>query len=289
MLLRLLVSQILRQAAEKKFHPAAQRSQEPETRDAEDDQSAPEPAPPCEIAVVFAMGVEAGGFVDLLKNVATTKCSSFMEHVGDLNGRRVVVAESGVGRENAARATEDLIRLHQPPWVVSAGFAGALHEDLRKGHFLMANHVADCQGNQMDVGLKMDPEVIAATKGLHLGRLLTVDHIVRHAEEKRKLGQQHDAVACDMETIAVAQVCSRLGVRFLSVRVISDAIDDDLPVEVEKFLGQKSLAGKIGAAAGAILGRPSVVKDMWRLKEDALKATDRLAKYLKGVMPQLIP
>ena len=60
-----------------------------------------------------------------------------------------------------------------------------------------------------------------------------------------------------------------------------------MPPEVEKLLNQKSLAGKLGAAAGAIFQRPSSIKDMWALNEQALKATDRLAKFLVSMMPQL--
>ena len=151
----------------------------------------------------------------------------------------------------------------------------------------MADRVLDCHGDQLEVGLKIDPQVIAATKGLHVGRLLTVDQLIRSADEKRSLGEQYDAVACDMETAAVADVCRQRGVRFLSVRVISDTVDDHLPKEIDKLMSQKSLAGKLGAAAGAIVNRPGAVKDMWKLKEDALKASDRLAKFLVGVIPQL--
>ena len=40
-------------------------------------------------------------------------------------------------------------------------------------------------------------------------------------------------------------------------------------------------------AAGAIFNRPSSVKDMWNLREEAIKASDRLAKFLEGTVEQL--
>ena len=82
-------------------------------------------------------------------------------------------------------------------------------------------------------------------------------------------------------------MCSDEKVRFLSVRIISDGVDDELPIEIERLLDQPSFAGKLGAAAGAIFRRPSSVKDMWKLKEDAIQASDRLAKFLAGTIRQL--
>jgi adenosylhomocysteine nucleosidase len=152
---------------------------------------------------------------------------------------------------------------------------------------LMADSVADESGEPLSVGIKLTPEVLASTKGLHTGRLLSVDRLIRRADERRELHQQHAALACDMETFAVAQTCRDLNTRLLSVRIISDAIDDELPVEIENLLAQKTLAGKLGAAAGAVMHRWGAAKDLWNLREDALKSSDRLANFLRGVVRQL--
>ena len=42
-----------------------------------------------------------------------------------------------------------------------------------------------------------------------------------------------------------------------------------------------------GEATGAILKRFSAAKDLWKLREDALKASDRLAKFLVSTVEQL--
>src|SRR5438067_10389484 len=119
------------------------------------------------------------------------------------------------------------------------------------------------------------------------GRLLSVDSILREAAERRRLAEQHQAIACDMESFAIAETCRDLGVPCLVVRIISDAVDDELPPEIEHLLKQTSLAGKIGAAAGAIMKRLGAARDLWKLREDALKASDRLAKFLARVVSQL--
>lgn len=295
MFLRMLVSQLVRQTAEQKIRAAVSdaaraRGFSPvgEQTEAEDGSlPEPEPLPPCDVAFIFALGVESGSFVDLLSDTAITRCPSFLEHAGQLDGRSIIVADGGVGREAAERATDDVIAIHRPAWVVSAGFAGSLQKEVRRGHIVMADRIVDCDGTELAVGLKMEPQVVEATKGLHVGGLLTVDRIIRAKDEKLQLGEEFNALACDMESLAVADVCRRKHVRFLSVRVISDGVDDHLPPEIEYLIGRKSLARKLGAAAGAILKRPSSVKDLWKLQEDAQRASERLAKFLTGVIPQL--
>ena len=64
------------------------------------------------------------------RDVVTTECPAFVEHIGLLDGRPVMIAESGVGQPAAAQATEDLIKIHHPQWIVSTGFAGALVPDV---------------------------------------------------------------------------------------------------------------------------------------------------------------
>ncbi|MEQ8787541.1 MAG: hypothetical protein RIC55_14655 [Pirellulaceae bacterium] len=283
----MLVSQFAKEAATRKLRDVVDSEMRRHTEgEAEDDQP-PVEIPPCDVLVVFALGVESGGLVDRLEESTTLGGQSFREHSGQLGGQRVVVIESGVGRKAAARATDDAIALHKPAWVVSAGFAAGLREGLKRGQIVMADHLRDEPGGDWSVGFKIAPEAAAATPGLHVGRLLTVDRLVRTRKEKRRLGEEFDAIALDMETTAVAEVCQRRQVRLLSVRVISDTVDDELPREIERLMRQQTLAGQLGAAAGAIIGRPSSVKDMWKLRDDAFKASERLATFLLGVLPQL--
>jgi adenosylhomocysteine nucleosidase len=74
----------------------------------------------------------------------------------------------------------------------------------------------------------------------------------------------------------------------LSVRVIADEVDDRIPVALERMSASSTWAAKLGTATGALLKRPSTVKDWWHLQQQALVASDRLAKFLGGVLPQLI-
>jgi adenosylhomocysteine nucleosidase len=305
MLLRWIVNNYLREAAEGKVREVlgdvlggrASPQSAPDSRPPTPD-PAPSPQPrrqpiddplPCDIVFLFALGIESGGLIDKLAGAETSRHKHGTEHAGKLVGKEVVVVEAGVGTKAAARATAEAIKFYQPRWVVSGGFAGGLTDQLRRGHILVADEVANLAGERLPVGMKLDPQWVAATKGLHVGRLLTVDSIIRQPAERYRLAAEHGAIACDMETFGVAEACQQHGTKLLSVRIISDAVDDQLPPEIEHLLAQKTLASQLGAAAGAVLKRFSAAKDLWQLREDALKASDRLAKFLVGMVSQLTP
>lgn len=243
----------------------------------------------CDVGLVFALGIEQGGLEDLLGGVVTTQGTDFVARQGTLKGRHVVMIEAGVGPLAAARGTQALLAGHRPQWVISAGFSGALDPRLKQGDIVMADSIADGEGHRLSIDFKISPEAVAATPGLHVGRLLTVDRIVRSPEEKRTLGQQHECLAVDMESWAVGEVCRQAKTKFMAVRIVSDAVDRELPADIERLARQKTHAARLGAAAGAIFRRPSSLKDMLKLKEDALVASDKLAKFLSGMIVQLAP
>jgi adenosylhomocysteine nucleosidase len=294
MLLRWIVSNLVQHAARQQMadlvaeatgQKSARRDEPGTGSRAGDEDAAPEVSPLCDIACLFAMGVESGGLADLLQESESGRYGSYTGHLGQLGGRRVLVADTGAGSVAAAQATWDIVARHQPAWIVSSGFAAGLTAEMRRGHVLMADSVTDLQGQRWEVGLKVDPAVLP--RSVHVGGLLSVDQLLRNREQKCQLADTHAALACDMETAAIAEVCRRTRTRLLAVRIISDGLDDRLPAGIEKMMNQQSLASKLGAATAAIWSRPSTVKDLWQLKQQALETSDRLARFLVGVVEQL--
>ncbi len=227
------------QAAEEAMHSASQ---------SELDQTFPVEKPVCHVGLVFALGIEAGGLVDKLAGVIRTDGAGFVAREGGLDGRRIVIVESGVGEAAAAEATRALIQGHEPRWIVSAGFAGGLDDRLQQNDILMADSIAALDGRQLALDLKLPPGALGPR--VHAGRLLSVDRVIQQPDEKRRLGQQHGALAVDMETWGVAEACRAGNTRFLSVRVISDTVDRTLPRDIDKLVQQKSNAGRLGRRRG---------------------------------------
>ena len=241
----------------------------------------------CRVGVVFALGIEAGGLAGLLQQQITNRGQGLVVRRGRLKDRQVALMISGAGAASAARATEALISGHRPGWIFSAGFAGGLQPELKHRDILMVDRLVDSSGKEVTLDLKVDPASLAALSDVHVGRLLTAERIVRLPEQKRGLGEQFDAMAVDMETFAVAEVCRRRQVPFLAVRVVHDTVDDELPPDIERLLAQKTRAAQLGAAAGAVWHRPGSFKDMYHLRERAIAASGRLATFLAGMIEQL--
>lgn len=242
---------------------------------------------PCDVALVFATAGECGGLEDRLEGLLSIKADKLTIKQGGLGGRHVVLAAGGIGQMAARQTTEQLIAGHRPAWVISAGFAGGLAEQLPRGDFLLANEIVDLEARRLHVPLVLEPSPESPPQGVHVGRLLTVDRVICTPAEKHRLGELHNALAVDMETMAVAEVCRQRQTRFLSVRIISDDVNDELPEEINRLVGALHPARKIGAALGAVWNRPAAAKDLWRLRAGGLTDSDRLAEFLTGVVEQL--
>ena len=244
---------------------------------------------PCDVGLIYALETESGGLEDLLDGGVAYQGNGFTVRQGGLKGRHVAIARSGAGCKAAAVATEAILSGHQPAWIISAGFAGGLVDRVQRYDLVIGDRVVDTAGAEIPLDVQLDPAALAQMPRLHVGRLLCTDHVVRLPQEKRSLGERHQALAVDMETFAVAEVCRRRQVPFLAIRVIIDAVDDQLPSDVNCLLKQKSTAARLGAAFGAILNRPGSFTDLLKLKEHALVASDRLAKFLSQVIQAIAP
>jgi adenosylhomocysteine nucleosidase len=92
------------------------------------------------------------------------------------------------------------------------------------------------------------------TTALHEGLLISGDRFVSRTAESRALQVElPDALAVDMESAAVAQVCADFGLPFAVVRTISDRADDAAHVDFPRFLTQ--VASRYSAAVVAQLLR----------------------------------
>lgn len=236
-----------------------------------------------DIGIVCALSLELKAFLNRCEKVRSYTGGDFKFRGGFYDDIRIVVAESGTGFANARRATQAMIDAHSPRWILSCGFSGALIPKMKIGNIIVANDIMDTHGQSflIEHGMSDNRE-----HGLYVDKTVTSDKIVRLIKEKKELAEETGAVAVDMESLAVAQIAKESGTKFLSVRVISDDLSADLPAEVLSIMGENSKV-RIGAALTSIWNRPGSVKDLWQLREQAVKASEKLATFLDGVVTQL--
>lgn len=206
----------------------------------------------------------------------------------------VLVVETGVGTERTRQALQWLLhqpRLGQVPYrprvLLSAGFAGALHPDLHVGDIVLAREVVDAAGqrwpttwpDQLPPGPWQPP--------LHQGPLLTSPRLVATGAEKRTLHQRHQALAVDMESAMVAQMCHRLQIPFACVRAISDDAQTSLSPRLVSLLA----GGRVSPwrLLGNVLRSPTLLPDLWRLGRQTKMAAENLGKALGELLTLTLP
>ncbi|WP_435017163.1 nucleoside phosphorylase [Tundrisphaera sp. TA3] len=243
------------------------------------------PPGPADIGIVAALSIEIAPLISRLRDVRKYAGERLTVIEGELGDQLIAVVVAGAGRKRAQIGAEILIDGHRPRWIISAGFGGALSPDLHRGDIVLADEVMNLEGGRFAIDVAVPPPV-PGQPAIRAGRLLTVDEIIRTAAEKAELHARTGASVVDMETSSVAALCGERGVRFLSVRVISDEAGVDLPPEVVAILG-RSGGLRLGAAVGAIWKRPSSMKDLLLLRDHARSAADRLSAFLSATMGQL--
>ncbi len=151
--------------------------------------------------------------------------------------KELIIAQSGIGKVNAALATHDLISSYTPDIVLSTGVAGGAQRDILPLDIVVADstayHDVYC-GTDVEYGqIQGLPTVFATDKRLvnkaremekvHIGLIATGDWFVDTKEKALSiLAHYPTAAAFDMESSAIAQVCFLHSVPFLSLRIISD-------------------------------------------------------------------
>ena len=196
--------------------------------------------------------------------------------VGTLNGRKVVVGRSGIGKVNAAIAATLLIGEFNPSAILFSGTAGAIDPDLHPGDVVigatMAQHDVGLQASdgvqrrgvrntltgERDPLLVPAPEVLLtaarrSAQGLSLpavraadgenrmpriveGVIVTGDVFVSDETLRVALRNTLGATAVEMEGAAVVQTCRQFSVPCLVVRSITDRADGQAQASYQQFL-----------------------------------------------------
>jgi len=158
---------------------------------------------------------------------------------GRLGANTVVLHRCGIGKVNAAVGTVGLIEKEHPDCIISSGVAGGIDRGLDVMDIVVAEHTAYhdvwCgDGNEKGQVQGLPPRfesdtrlcdaaMAGAAENVKRGLTCTGDQFITSKEALAKIKQDFpEALAVDMESAAIAQVCYLKGVPFMSVRIVSD-------------------------------------------------------------------
>lgn len=179
-------------------------------------------------------------------------------HSGKLNDQDIVITRCGMGKVNAASCTSTMIHKYAPDIIINTGVGGSLDENLKVYDITIAEDVVQHDYDLVPLGYeagqvdrfdtpymacdqKVRQAIMKSTERLGytacFARFATGDQFIDQPEDKKRIAKAFGARVCDMETGAIAQVCNLYGVRFSSIRTISDSTSGtDGSTQFQKFL-----------------------------------------------------
>jgi adenosylhomocysteine nucleosidase len=176
---------------------------------------------------------------------------------------------------------------YRPKLVLSVGFCGGLHPDLKVGDVVLATEVVDEQEETRPTTWPGELPPGEWRPPLHRGRILTTAHIVASADEKAALGRRYDALAVDLESAPLAALCRKRDVPFGVVRAVSDDCRTSLsPALAALLAGGQPTPWRVGLAA---LGKPALFAEFWRLSRQGHRAAEQLALALGELLTLTLP
>ncbi|MBO5221436.1 MAG: 5'-methylthioadenosine/adenosylhomocysteine nucleosidase [Clostridia bacterium] len=202
--------------------------------------------------LICAMDSEADGFRAMLSDRVDEELSGMLFSSGDLKGIPVTVVKCGVGKVNAALCAQTAILRFAPSAVINVGVAGGVGKGVVTGHVVIADDtiqydfdltaigeedglVSACDST-LALALYSAARTVLPEDRVSLGRIATGDRFVGDSLTASRIRDHYNALACEMEGGAVAQVCARSGVPCGVLRAISDNANEHSEVDFPTFL-----------------------------------------------------
>lgn len=214
--------------------------------------------------IICAMKEEIKSLVAQLEDKRQDTIGGIDFYSGTINGKEVVLTRSGIGKVQAGVTTGLLIANYKVDAAINSGSAGGIGEGLRVGDVVLstgaAYHDADATAFGYKPGqLPQQPQIYTADKDLleaiskaakesnlvaKEGLIVTGDQFVSSSEKITAIKEIYpEALSCEMEGAAIAQVAYQFSVPFLIIRAMSDVGDEDAGQSFDEFIieaGKKS-------------------------------------------------
>jgi len=190
------------------------------------------------IGIIVAMAKELELLLPMLQDSEESRMGGFEFHRGKMGSHDVMVMQCGIGKVNAAMGALTLINAFLPNYIINSGVAGGADSSVSVMDVVAGERVAYHDvwcGPESELGrvqglplyfegakqlLKLLPE----RSDIHRGLICSGDQFIDKMESLQVIkGNFSDALAVDMESGAIAQVCHLCHVPFLALRVISDS------------------------------------------------------------------
>jgi adenosylhomocysteine nucleosidase len=226
------------------------------------------------IAVLGAMPSELRPLVRPL-GLRKAQLGAIEVRTGRVGDHDVVALRTGIGPDQAHKATEQLLVGGPFDRVVMIGIAGGITGDQEIGDVVVPERVIDGR-----TGTSYTPAPLPGLE--HKGALHTADYLILDPEKVAEMRAQ-GVVALDMETAAVAAVCEAAGTEWSSIRSISDRAADELVDRDLLELTKPDGTADLPAVAKRLAKHPGDIRKLAQLGRDAGVAAGAAAETFLSV------
>ena len=210
------------------------------------------------VAIIGAMEQEVALLHSRISQAQQEKVAHIAITRGLLAGKPVLLAQSGIGKVNAAITTTVLLEKFGAGCVINTGSAGGLQGGMKQGDVVVgiqtAHHDADATAFGYTIGqLPQMPARYDSDAGLiehaaraaiafdgaaiHRGLIVSGDQFINHPDKIARIRAHFpDALAVEMEAAAIAQTCYQFARPCVIIRALSDLADGEAEYSFETFL-----------------------------------------------------
>ncbi|AKS66974.1 5'-methylthioadenosine/adenosylhomocysteine nucleosidase [Staphylococcus coagulans] len=209
------------------------------------------------IGIIGAMEEEIEILKSQMVELEEIKIAHTVFYKGLLNGKEIILTQSGIGKVNVAISTALLINEFKPAYIINTGSAGALQPGLSLGDVVISSevayHDADARAFGYEIGQipgmpatykadqelfkKVDKVLKSLSQNGKEGLIVSGDSFIgTSAQRQTILASFPHALAAEMEAAAIAQTCFQFNTPFIITRAISDLADEEAGMTFEAFL-----------------------------------------------------
>ena len=183
------------------------------------------------IGVIIACEEEFNAFIKKLEKVKIVKKDNFVFYKGIYNRKKIFLIKSGVGKTNASFCCQKLIDSFKFDLLLNIGACGGLNSEFNIGDILLIDKCYFWDFKQILMNeeirqISIDENILnfaqSIIKDVKICSLATGDDFVEDINIKNRIISDFNAYACDMEGMAISQVCFKNKVKFLLIKCVSD-------------------------------------------------------------------
>ncbi len=236
-------------------------------------------------AIVAAMAEELAPLLRRTRVTRRTDLGCLRVECGELGGRAVVLAQTGVGRVRAARGAAALLERFDVDALIVVGVAGGLCPALVPGALVVAREVTDGTTRALRTGGRWADRALRRD-GVVAGTVVSSERILCTPEQKARAwnaaGRGPSAVV-DMESAAFARVAAEKDVDLVVIRAISDSADETLPLDLNLCCDEYGQLNRLSVLRRAAT-RPATWGRLWQLRRRVSLCSDTLARFVESLL-----